>query len=111
MKKWRHGTYNRGDRSKESVYKDFTTVRNNVNIYRLNEYYQYLEEQNNKKGAILVMRKNVYLKKFLGAKVGAWRIIGVFESEGVFALFNGVDIMYIKAEQVISYMKALGQNL
>jgi hypothetical protein len=87
--------------------KDFTTIRNNVNIYRLDDYYQYLEEKDSRKKALLMMRKNVYLKKFLGAKLGAYKIIGVFESEGVFALTNGVDIMYMKAEDVLSFIKAL----
>jgi hypothetical protein len=91
--------------------KDFTTIRNNVNIYRLDEYYQYLEEKNSRKKALLMMRKNVYLKKFLGAKLGAYKIIGVFESEGVFALTNGVDIMYMKAEDVIRFMKALQERI
>jgi hypothetical protein len=90
---------------------DFTTIRNNVNIYRLDEYYQYLEEKNNRRKALLMMRKNMYLKRFLGAKVGSWRIIGVFESEGIFALTNGVEIMYMKAEDVISFMKALQERI
>jgi hypothetical protein len=91
--------------------KDFTTIRNNVNIYRLNEYYQYLEEKNSRKKALLIMRKNIYLKRFLGTKIGAYRIIGVFESEGVFALTNGVDIIYMKAEDVLSFMKALQERV
>ncbi len=70
-------------RPKESEFRDFTTIRNNVNIYHLGEYYRYLEEKENKRDAMLVMRKNVYLKKFLGARVGSWKIIGIFEDEGV----------------------------
>ncbi len=91
--------------------KDFTTIRNNVNIYRLNEYYQYLEEKNERKKALLIMKKNIYLKRFLGAKVGSWRVIGVFESEGTFALTNGSEIMYMKAEDVIRFMKALEERI
>jgi len=91
--------------------KDFTTIRNNVNIYRLNEYYQYLEDKNNRKKALLIMSKNVYLKKFLGYKIGTYKIIGVFESEGIFALSNGVDIIYIKAEDVLRFMKALNEKI
>jgi len=51
--------------------KDFTTIRNNVNIYRLDEYFQYLEEKQNKREALLIMSKNVFLRKFLGYKIGA----------------------------------------
>jgi hypothetical protein len=91
--------------------KEFTTIRNNVNIYRLDEYYQYLEEKNNRKKALLIMHKNIYLKRFLGAKVGSWKIIGVFESENVFALSNGSEIMYMKAEDVLSFMKALQERM
>jgi len=91
--------------------KDFTTIRNNVNIYYLNEYFQYLEEKNNKRKALLIMHKNYYLKKFLGYRLGAYKIIGVFESEGVFALSNGKDIMYMKVEDVLSYIKALQERL
>jgi len=91
--------------------KDFTSIRINVNIYRLNEYYQYLEDKNNRKKALLIMSKNVYLKKFLGYKIGAYKIIGVFESEGIFALSNGVDIIYIKAEDVLRFMKALNEKI
>ncbi len=65
--------------------KDFTTIRNNVNIYRLDEYYQYLEEKNERKKALLMMKKNIYLKRFLGIRVGSWKIIGIFEDEGIFA--------------------------
>ncbi len=91
--------------------KDFTTIRNNVNIYRLDEYYQYLEEKNERKKALLMMKKNIYLKRFLGIRVGSWKIIGIFEDEGIFALTNGVDIMYMNAEDVMRFMKALQERI
>lgn len=99
------------NRPKESKFKDFTTIRNNVSLYRLDEYYRYLEEKKNKRDAMLVMRKNLYLKKFLGIKVGSWKIIGIFEDEGVFALTNGSEIMYMKAEDVLKFMKALQESV
>ena len=91
--------------------RDFTTVRNNVNIYHLNEYFQYLEEKQESRKALLMMKKNIYLKKFLGYRVGAYKIIGVFESEGVFALSNGTQIMYMNAQDVLSFMKALQERV
>jgi len=91
--------------------KDFTTIRNNVNIYRLDEYFQYLEEKQNKREALLIMSKNVFLRKFLGYKIGAYKIIGVFESEGKFALTNGRDIIYLDAEDVLKFMKALNEKI
>ena len=89
----------------------FTTKRNNVNIYHLNEYFQYLEEKKESRKVLLMMKKNIYLKKFLGYRIGAYKIIGVFESEGIFALTNGQDIIYMKAEDVLSFMKALQERV
>ena len=91
--------------------REFTSIRNNVNIYHLNEYFQYLEEKKESRKALLIMRKNYYLKQFLGYRLGVYKIIGIFESEGVFALSNGKDIIYIKVEDVLSYMKALQERL
>ena len=91
--------------------RDFTTIRNNVNIYHLNEYYQYLEEKNDKRKALLIMHKNVYLKKFLGLRVGTYKIIGVFESEDKFALTNGSEIIYMDVDKVLAFMKALGERV
>jgi hypothetical protein len=91
--------------------RDFTTIRNNVNIYYLNEYFKYLEEKNESKKALLIMRKNNYLKKFLGYRVGAYKIIGVFEDENVFALYNGKDIIYLNVEDVLKFMKALEERV
>jgi len=91
--------------------RDFTTIRNNVNIYHLNEYFQYLEEKQESRKALLMMRKNTYLKKFLGYRIGAYKIIGIFEDEGVFALTNGVQIVYMRAEDVLSFMKALQERV
>ena len=91
--------------------KDFTTIRNNVNIYHLNEYFQYLEEKDERRRALLIMHKNYYLKRFLGYRVGAYRIVGIFESEGIFALSNGKDIVYMKVEDVLSYMRVLQERL
>jgi len=90
---------------------DFTTIRNNVNIYHLNEYFQYLEEKQEKRKALLIMSKNIYLRKFIGYRVGAYKIIGVFEDEGIFALSNGKDIIYMKTEDVLSFMKALQERI
>jgi len=91
--------------------KDFTTIRNNVNIYHLNEYFQYLEEKDERRKALLIMHKNYYLKKFLGYRLGAYKIIGIFESEGIFALSNGKEIKYMRVEDVLTYMKALQEKL
>jgi len=91
--------------------KDFTTIRNNVNIYHLNEYFQYLEEKNERRKALIIMHKYLYLKKFLGYRIGAYRIIGVFEDEGKFALYNGNDIVYIDAQDVLKFMKALNEKI
>jgi len=91
--------------------RDFTTIRNNVNIYHLNEYFQYLEEKQETRKALLMMRKNNYLKKFLGYRIGAYKIIGVFEDEGIFALTNGQNIIYMRAEDVLSFMKALQERV
>ena len=91
--------------------RDFTTIRNNVNIYHLNEYFQYLEEKQETRKALLMMRKNNYLKKFLGYRIGAYKIIGVFEDEGIFALTNGQNIIYMRAEDGLSFMKALQERV
>jgi len=91
--------------------KEFTTIRNNVNIYYLNDYFRYLEEKNDKRKALLVMKKNLYLKQFIGLKVGAYKIIGVFEDENKFALTNGVDIVYMNAEDVLRFIRALQERL
>jgi hypothetical protein len=87
--------------------KDFTTIRNNVNIYHLNEHFQYLEEKKESRKTLLIMKKNFYLRRFLGVKIGAYKVIGVFEDEGKFALTNGTDIIYIDVEKVLAFMKAL----
>jgi len=87
--------------------KDFTSIRNNVNIYRLDEYFQYLKEKEEKKQILIAMRKNYQLRRFLGAKLGVYKVIGVFESEGVFALTNGVNIVYMNVEEVMRFMKTL----
>jgi hypothetical protein len=91
--------------------KDFTSIRNNVNIYRLDEYYEYLKEKEETRKALLMMKKNIYFRKYLGYRLGAYKIVGVLESEGKFALSNGTDIIYVDIKEALAFMKALQERV